>query len=429
MTKHFTLLLFIGLAWGQIFTTLIESSSSQFSTYKINPNSLDMEIILPSSGFSDLNEDGSKFLLIDSDSILIYDSGSTNHLHISGKNARFTNNQNLIVYSRYSQIFKYDLIDSSETLIVDYASHLGYFMLSSDKDEILYTKIQYEWGGLDSLDFILQNIETGDSISTTRVPDGHSFHWGEDDYLYYAHEGLFKVNLHNNQEPPIQLINLTEDSSEVGIVSMSGSFSDKIITWLWFGDGADRIVQLWIFDLTTYELSYLDEVPFPYLPVGQAWSPDNSKIAIGYMYAYGMPYHGYLEIYDLETLEQTQIDGYEFPMGSSKLVWLNDSELQVTNYRGQLPNNYYIENAFPNPFNPNTTIKYYIPRKAYVKITIYDMIGNVIKDLVNENQNYGYKSVQWNATNNQGQPVSAGVYLYSIEAGDFRQTKKMILLK
>ena len=64
-----------------------------------------------------------------------------------------------------------------------------------------------------------------------------------------------------------------------------------------------------------------------------------------------------------------------------------------------------------------------------MNITIYDMIGNVIKNLVNENQNYGYKSVQWNATNNQGQPVSAGVYLYSIEAGDFRQTKKMILLK
>ena len=88
-----------------------------------------------------------------------------------------------------------------------------------------------------------------------------------------------------------------------------------------------------------------------------------------------------------------------------------------------------MENAFPNPFNPNTTIKYYIPRKAYVNITIYDMIGNVIKNLVNENQNYGYKSVQWNATNNQGQSVSAGVYLYSIEAGDFRKTKKMILLK
>ena len=85
--------------------------------------------------------------------------------------------------------------------------------------------------------------------------------------------------------------------------------------------------------------------------------------------------------------------------------------------------------AFPNPFNPNTTIKYYIPRKAYVNITIYDMIGNVIKNLVNENQNYGYKSVQWNATNNQGEPVSAGVYFYRIQAGDYVDTKKMIFLK
>ena len=57
------------------------------------------------------------------------------------------------------------------------------------------------------------------------------------------------------------------------------------------------------------------------------------------------------------------------------------------------------------------------------------MLGNVIKKLVNEVQNSGYKLIQWNATNNQGQPVSAGVYIYSIEAGNFRQTKKMILLK
>ena len=64
-----------------------------------------------------------------------------------------------------------------------------------------------------------------------------------------------------------------------------------------------------------------------------------------------------------------------------------------------------------------------------VNITIYDMLGNVINQLVNEVQNSGHKSIQWNATNNQGQPVSAGVYLYSIEAGEFRQNRKMILLK
>ena len=57
------------------------------------------------------------------------------------------------------------------------------------------------------------------------------------------------------------------------------------------------------------------------------------------------------------------------------------------------------------------------------------MLGNVINNLVNANQSSGYKSVQWDATDNHGQPVSAGVYLYSIETNDFRQTKKMILLK
>ena len=57
------------------------------------------------------------------------------------------------------------------------------------------------------------------------------------------------------------------------------------------------------------------------------------------------------------------------------------------------------------------------------------MLGNEVNNLVDSNQSSGYKTVQWNAINNEGQPVSAGVYLYSIEAGDFRQTKKMILLK
>jgi len=57
------------------------------------------------------------------------------------------------------------------------------------------------------------------------------------------------------------------------------------------------------------------------------------------------------------------------------------------------------------------------------------MLGNVINNLVNTNQSSGYKSVQWNATNNQDQPVSAGVYFYTIQVGDYRQTKKMILLK
>ena len=57
------------------------------------------------------------------------------------------------------------------------------------------------------------------------------------------------------------------------------------------------------------------------------------------------------------------------------------------------------------------------------------MMGRQINTLVNSQQNAGFKSVQWNATNDKGSPESAGLYLYTIQAGDFRQTKKMVLLK
>ena len=93
------------------------------------------------------------------------------------------------------------------------------------------------------------------------------------------------------------------------------------------------------------------------------------------------------------------------------------------------PRSYNLHNNYPNPFNPFTTIRYDLPEASHVRVTVYDMLGNVINNLVSINQSSGYKSVQWDATNNQGQPVSAGVYFYSIEARDFRQTKKMILLK
>ncbi|MCS5646829.1 MAG: T9SS type A sorting domain-containing protein, partial [Candidatus Marinimicrobia bacterium] len=83
----------------------------------------------------------------------------------------------------------------------------------------------------------------------------------------------------------------------------------------------------------------------------------------------------------------------------------------------------------PNPFNPVTTLRYDLPEDANVNITIYDMMGRQVSTLVISHQSAGYKSVQWNATNDKGAPVSAGIYLYMIQAGEFRKMRKMILLK
>ena len=88
-----------------------------------------------------------------------------------------------------------------------------------------------------------------------------------------------------------------------------------------------------------------------------------------------------------------------------------------------------LHQNYPNPFNPITKIGYNLFEKSFVNITVYDMLGNVTKNLIYEDQPSGYNEISWNATNNQGKSVSAGIYLYRIEASNFRQTKKMILLK
>jgi len=95
----------------------------------------------------------------------------------------------------------------------------------------------------------------------------------------------------------------------------------------------------------------------------------------------------------------------------------------------QLPHAFNLYNNYPNPFNPVTTLRYDLPEDALVNITIYDIMGRIVRTLINSQQNAGFKSIQWNATNDAGSPLSAGLYLYKIQADYLVQTRKMVLLK
>ena len=94
-----------------------------------------------------------------------------------------------------------------------------------------------------------------------------------------------------------------------------------------------------------------------------------------------------------------------------------------------VPMEFALQQNYPNPFNPSTQIQYALPTDANVSITIYDLMGRQIRTLINEQVSAGYHSTLWNATNDMGSPVSAGVYIYTITANEFRDVKKMILLK
>ena len=89
-----------------------------------------------------------------------------------------------------------------------------------------------------------------------------------------------------------------------------------------------------------------------------------------------------------------------------------------------LPTEYALSNAYPNPFNPTTTIEYSLPQSGDVSLIIYNLTGQEVTRLVSEVQQAGYHKVTWDASN-----FSSGIYFYRLQAGDFVQTRKMMLLK
>ncbi|MBU78482.1 MAG: hypothetical protein CMG28_03535 [Candidatus Marinimicrobia bacterium] len=107
---------------------------------------------------------------------------------------------------------------------------------------------------------------------------------------------------------------------------------------------------------------------------------------------------------------------------------IDGSKLNV-NEGDLIPETFALHANYPNPFNPSTTISYDLPEQAQVTLKVYDMLGKQIKTLVNQSQDAGNRTAVWNGTDNLGRQVSAGVYLYQIQAGEFSQTRKMLLLK
>jgi hypothetical protein len=93
------------------------------------------------------------------------------------------------------------------------------------------------------------------------------------------------------------------------------------------------------------------------------------------------------------------------------------------------PTNFVLNAAYPNPFNPSTTISYALPKAEKVSIIIYDIMGRKVKTLVNKEQSAGNYSIAWNAINNNGNSVSTGIYLYRINAGEFSGIGKLLYVK
>ncbi len=114
-------------------------------------------------------------------------------------------------------------------------------------------------------------------------------------------------------------------------------------------------------------------------------------------------------------------------------IQLNDRSISKVTSVGdgqpEVPQTFALMQNYPNPFNPSTTIEFQLPVNGFVELKVYDVAGREVATLVSEMKNAGTHRIAWNAVDNQGVKVSSGVYFYRINAGQFNQIKKMVLLK
>ena len=89
-----------------------------------------------------------------------------------------------------------------------------------------------------------------------------------------------------------------------------------------------------------------------------------------------------------------------------------------------IPMVYGLDQNYPNPFNPSTTINYQLPEKNFVTLRVYDILGNLVGTLIDQEMEAGYHSIDWNAGS-----LASGVYLYRFSSGSYVSTKKLILMK
>ncbi len=118
--------------------------------------------------------------------------------------------------------------------------------------------------------------------------------------------------------------------------------------------------------------------------------------------------------------------------GNDLSVWtaiINDSILNYIPKVKKLPVQFNLSQNYPNPFNATTIIEYDLPQASSVQLSIFDLNGQKIKSLINQEMNSGSHSAYWDGKNNFGNTVSSGLYIYTISTSNFNSTKKLLYLK
>ena len=282
------------------------------------------------------------------------------------------------------------------------------------------------FGGSESVNFTVGARNYVSSLTTTHLPNGVEYPDVKGDTPFVGNIDFITETIEydevnsNGSAKQVSVMNNLESSNS--ITFSSGTYS----TELYFG------VEVPEDEILSYSLP----PKFPQMNFDVRFSGDMKLV----------PESGQIEIItqsEMITIEYdikvdagkryswvlTSENGKDYTLEGTGEITIPSVERFVLNKKIVIPSTFTLHQNFPNPFNPITTLRYDLPSDAFVTMIIYDMLGREVTQLVNTSQKSGFKSVHWDAKDSMGRPVSAGVYLYQIHAGDNVQTRKMVLLK
>ncbi|MCH7722215.1 MAG: M4 family metallopeptidase [Bacteroidetes bacterium] len=266
-----------------------------------------------------------------------------------------------------------------------------------------------------------------------------------DSYVFYTFElpsmaaisfdtsGTLYGALESGEIYSIDLTNGTYDSISTAPIEITAIAFEPMTNDLWaaikggFRVPKDKIYKI---NLTTGDTSFVGQTGFNKTTNDLAFD-ENGVL-------YGIKGTG-SQVSDLFTIDVNTGEGTIIgPVGLKALTGLAYADTGVTSVEGRddklIPTEFILSQNYPNPFNPSTSIEFSVPVNSNVRLTIYNLLGQVVTTLVSEELSAGNYNVIWNGTDNNGLQVSSGVYLYKMKANGnngtpYSQTKKMILLK
>ena len=272
-------------------------------------------------------------------------------------------------------------------------------------------------------------------------------------YNFYSNPPIFEFNLIDDSLFISPLLNWNGQANLTVLVSDGESSvnTSLAITVTPVNDSPSEFELISPTVLDTFQISTATDETIPF-----TWeSSYDVDSDVTYKLTVTLDYPGNVYTQDYQNIadSSTSISAYEYAAFMTDLnltqwnidyvVEVSDEEYTVISQVGEfvlnntllstnseiIPEVFALHQNYPNPFNPITQIRYDLPETKYVSINIYDVMGRKIKSLINSIQDAGYRSIHWNAMSDLGQPVSGGMYIYTIQAGEFRQTNKMVLLK